>query len=204
MTLGALLALAAAQALLAMSPGPATVLTIRTAAAEGVRAGLLVAAGLTLGVLVWAATALAGLSLVFEAAPWLQAGLRIAGGLFLIWVAVDLWRGARRPMPAAEGPARRAGASLRLGFLTNLANPKALAYFAAIFAGLMPAEPSARDGAAILAIVLVVEMGWSGLVAAVFSRPAPRRAYVRAKRHLERAFAGVMGALGLRLLADRA
>ena len=204
MTLAALLALAAAQALLAMSPGPATVLTIRVAVSQGVRAGLLAALGLTLGVVVWAATALAGLSVVLEAAPWLQSALRIAGGLFLIWVAVGLWRGAPRPMPASDGTARPDGANLRLGLLTNLANPKAVAYFAAIFAGLMPAEPTVRDAAAILSVVFAVELAWSSVVAAAFSRPTPRRLYARAKLHLERAFAGAMAALGLRLLADRA
>lgn len=204
MTPDALLAVAAAQALLALSPGPATVVTIRVSVSQGVRAGLLTALGLTLGVAVWAATALAGLSLVFEAAPWLQSALRIAGGLFLIWVAVGLWRGAPRPMPETHGTARPDGANLWLGLLTNLANPKAVAYFAAIFAGFMPAEPTVRDAVAILSVVFAVELAWSSLVATAFSRPRPRRLYARTKLHLERAFAGAMAALGLRLLTDRA
>ena len=204
MTPDVLLAVAAGQALLALSPGPATVVTIRVAVSQGVRAGLLTALGLTLGVVVWAATALAGLSLVFEAAPWLQSALRIAGGLFLIWVAVGLWRGAPRPMPEVAGTARPDGANLRLGLLTNLANPKAVAYFAAIFAGFMPAEPTVWDAAAMLSAVFAVELAWSSVVATAFSRPKPRRVYARAKLHLERAFAGAMAAIGLRLVTDRA
>jgi threonine/homoserine/homoserine lactone efflux protein len=201
-TLSALLALALAQALLAMSPGPATVLTMQTAASRGVKAGLRVALGLTLGVLAWALAALVGLSLLFEMAPWLQTGLRVAGGLFLVWIGISLWRGARRPMPE-PGAAAPGFAGVRVGITTNLANPKALAYFAAVFTGILPPDPNVADGLAILALIFVVELGWSSTVAAIFSRRGPRAAYARAKLWADRAFGVVIGTLGLRLLLDR-
>jgi len=200
MTLAALASLAMVQLLLAMSPGPAFVLTVRTAAGEGIRPALWLTLGLAVAVVIWAAAALAGLSILFEVMPWLQTGLRVAGALFLVYIAVMLWRHAPDPMPErhAEVP-RGALRSFLLGLWTDLANPKALAFFAAIFSGLIPASPTLVDAAAILAIVFVVEAAWYAVVALVFSRATPRRLYVRIKAHFEHIFAALLGGFGIRI-----
>ncbi|MEM9796992.1 MAG: LysE family transporter [Pseudomonadota bacterium] len=203
MTAAALLTLAGLQALIAMSPGPAGVLCIKTAAAEGVRAGLALALGLALGILLWAVAAVGGLSLVFEVAPFLQTGLRIAGALFLIWIGLALWRQADAPMPDAAAIRERSAANIvRLGVITNLANPKALAYFAAVFVGILPPEPTIADLVLILALIFAIEFVWYAALALVFSRPAPRRAYARAKSWLDRAFGAIVMALGARIAAS--
>lgn len=200
MTATALASLALVQLLLAMSPGPAFVLTVRTAAGEGMRPALWLTLGLALAVVLWAAAALAGLSILFEVMPWLQTGLRIAGALFLIYIAVTLWRQAPDPLPehGADVP-RGAMQSLLLGLWTDLANPKALAFFAAIFSGLVPASPSLADALSILAVVFTVECVWYAIVALVFSRPAPRHLYAKVKMHTERVFAVLLGGFGIRI-----
>ena len=200
MTATALASLALVQLLLAMSPGPAFVLTVRTAAGEGMRPALWLSLGLACGVLVWAAAALAGLSILFEVMPWLQTGLRIAGALFLIFIAIKLWRHAPDPLPEQHGNvAPGALRSFLLGVWTDLANPKALAFFAAVFSGLIPASPSLADALSILAVVFVIEFVWYIAVALVFSRAAPRRIYTRIKANLERVFAVLIGGFGMRI-----
>ncbi|MEM9636391.1 MAG: LysE family transporter [Pseudomonadota bacterium] len=202
MTLSALAGLALLQLLIAMSPGPAAVLTIRTAASEGARPALMLSIGLALGVLLWAVAALAGLSLIFELMPWVQTGLRILGGLFLIWIGISLWRHAAEPMPAPGAqPPRSAGSALRMGILTNIANPKALAYFAAVFTGVLPTGMTIADAALILTVVFVVETGWYACVALVFSRAAPRRFYANIKSGTERLFGAALGLFGARIAA---
>lgn len=200
MTVAALASLALVQLLLAMSPGPAFVLTVRTAAGEGIRPALWLTLGLSVAVVIWAAAALTGLSILFEIMPWLQTGLRIAGALFLTYIAIMLWRHAPAPLQQqhAEVP-RGALRSFLLGLWTDLANPKALAFFAAIFSGLIPANPTLADAVAILAVVFVVETAWYAVVALVFSRPTPRRLYARVKAYLERLFAVMLGGFGIRI-----
>lgn len=200
MTLTALAGLAVLQLLIAMSPGPAAVLTIRAAANEGARAALMLSLGLALGVTLWAMAALAGLSLVFEVMPWLQTGLRIIGGLFLIWIGISLWRHASDPLPdpGARAP-RSAGSAVTLGVWTNLANPKALAYFAAVFTGVLPSGMTWAEAAMILAVVFVVETSWYACVALIFSRAAPRRFYTRIKSRAERFFGTTLGIFGARI-----
>ncbi|MDX8348748.1 LysE family transporter [Cognatiyoonia sp. IB215446] len=200
MTWAAILTLAGLQALIAISPGPAAVVTIKTAASQGVKAGLALSFGLASAILIWASAALAGLSIVFEVAPYLQTSLRVAGGLFLIWIGWSMWRHARTPLPdPVAAPAIGAARLVRLGLLTNLANPKALAYFAAVFVGIMPADPTFAMALTILTVIFVIEFAWYAALSIAFSRPSPRRAYQRGKMHIDRAFGGILALLGARI-----
>ncbi|MEL7114297.1 MAG: LysE family transporter [Pseudomonadota bacterium] len=200
MTLAALLGLFVMQVVLAVSPGPATMVSIRVAATEGLRAGVWLSLGFGVAMVIWASAAMMGLALLFEIAPWLQTGLRVVGGLFLIWLGFKAWRGAQSPMPQAkEVRARSAFAQFRLGVLTDLANPKALAYFAAVFSGILPTSPTLLDALAILCIIFVVEFSWYAVVAGVFSRRGPRAVYARLKAWIERCFGAILAVFGARI-----
>ena len=200
MTLAALLTLAGMQALIAMSPGPAGVLTLKTAASHGLRAGICLSFGLALAIVVWASAALAGLSLIFEVAPFLQTTLRVAGAVFLLYIGWSMWRHAPMPLEEVNGAPQSSGAHLvRLGIYTNLANPKALAYFAAVFTGVMPVNTTWADATLILALIFCIEFAWYVAVSLVFSRPAPRRFYIAAKIWLDRTFGAVLALLGIRI-----
>ena len=200
MTLSALLTLVGMQLLIAMSPGPAGVMTIKTAASEGVRAGLALSFGLASAIVIWAMAALAGLSVVFEIAPLLQGTLRLLGAAFLVWIGIGLFRHASDPMPEVRtADMKGVWPLIRLGLWTNLANPKALAYFAAVFVGIMPQGAGPGWAALVIGLIFFIELAWYATLAAVFSRPAPRRAYSRAKGWLDRVFGGIVAALGVRI-----
>jgi len=84
MTLAAFLAVAVLHLMAAISPGPAVVMAARTGLTEGLRTGAFLAIGIGLGGVIWAAAALFGLNLLFQAAPALLWGLKLVGGLYLL------------------------------------------------------------------------------------------------------------------------
>ena len=132
--------------------------------------------------------------------PWLQTGLRVIGGLFLIWIALSLWRNAAAPLPETRMQVPRSTASiLRLGIWTNLANPKALAYFAAVFTGVLPADLTWVQALIVLAMIFAIETGWYAALSLLFSRTGPRRVYVRIKTGAERVFGVLLGLFGVRI-----
>ena len=203
MSAAAFLGVALVHLMAAISPGPSFVLAVRTAAAEGLRVAAALAVGFGLGAALWAAAALLGLAVLFEAAPVLLSAAKVAGGLFLVWLAWGLWRAAPEPMPVADpgAPPRGTAAAVRLGLVSMLANPKPAVFFGAVFVGLVPAEASALDKGVVLGNILWVEAAWYVVVARVFSLPRARSAYARAKTALDRAFGGALGALGLTIAA---
>ena len=189
----------------AISPGPSFVLVARTAIAVSRSAGMATALGMGLGGLIFAGAALLGLHVVLTAVPWAYLGLKVGGGAYLIFLAIQLWRGAREPigmdgvLADGSGGLRKA---LLLGLATQLSNPKTAIAYASIFTALLPADPPTWVAWVILPTIFLIEAGWYGIVAIVFSSERPRRGYLGAKHVFDRLAAGVLGLLGAKLISD--
>jgi leucyl aminopeptidase len=98
------------QLLAVISPGPSFLITARTAVAHSRLDGFKVALGLGAGTVIWSSAALLGLNAVFHAVPMLFMGMKIAGALFLLYIAYI----ALRATMDDEAKAARAGAILAL------------------------------------------------------------------------------------------
>lgn len=203
MTLAAFLAFAALSLFAAISPGPAVLMSARTGLSEGFRTGALLAVGIGAGAVVWAGAAMFGLNLVFAAAPVLLWALKLVGGAYLLWMAVQMWRDASKPLAEADDcPVPRSGLSaFRLGLLTQLANPKPAVMFSAIFLGTVPPSTPGWVYGALLMVVFLNEAVWNAIVARIFSFDQTRARYISLKTVIDRAFGGLLALLGLKLAA---
>lgn len=201
MTLAAFATIIAIHLMAVMSPGPSFVLAIRTAASEGFRVAVPLAVGFGVGAVVWAGAALGGLALVFDILPQLFQGMKIIGGLFLLWIAYQIWRHAPDPLPdhSAQTTPRSSASAFRLGFLTFATNPKPAVFFGAVFVGVVPPDTPPLWLAAILAAIFVNETLWYIAVARIFSTRRARDAYGRAKIWVDRVFAGLIAAFGAKI-----
>ena len=195
----ALLGLALVHLLAVASPGPSTVLEVQTAAVSR-RGGLIAAFAMMLGAVAWAAAALYGLQALFAHFAWLYLVFRIAGGLFLIWLAVLIWRHARDPLPEIAAPVPGGDGRIFVrALLLQLSNPKIMVFFGSIFLSILPQDLPGWMQAAVLALVAFDEFTWFALLALMFSGNTARAFYRRAKFWLDRIMGGALALLGLRL-----
>lgn len=185
-----------------VSPGPNFLIVAQTAAGQGRVAALAAVAGVVIVNGLWAGASLFGLKAVFAAVPVVFAAVKAAGAAYLVWLGVRLWRDARKPLHATPvaGTAGLWGA-FRAGLATNLANFKAVAFFASAFAAAAPAPGETAMLWMSLLVVIVMATCWYGLVALALalSSPAVAGAYRRAKRWIDRACGGLMILFGARL-----
>jgi threonine/homoserine/homoserine lactone efflux protein len=189
--------------LAAASPGPAILMAARTGVTQGFLTGMWLSVGIGIGALFWAVAALFGMATLFHLAPSLLWAFKIGGGLFLLWIAFQMWRHAAEPLDMKmEGsvPATPLSA-LRLGVLTQLSNPKPAVFFGAVFVNTIPAGTSLPWIALILALVMVNELACTLAVARAFSLAGPQRAYQKFKLHIDRTFGGILALLGLKIAA---
>ena len=190
-------------------PGPNLLLLTHTAASSSRRAALGVAFGIATGTFMWVAVAVFGVQKIFDAAPALQTGLRAVGGLYLLYLAFSLFRsmwGDRKTaldtsevvVTPADDESQRT--YFRKGLLTNLTNPKSLAFWTSV--AVVSLDPNALLATRISAVMMVGMMGlvWHIGLAYLFSTPHAQRAYLRAKPALSLITGVVMGAFGTRLL----
>jgi RhtB (resistance to homoserine/threonine) family protein len=198
----ALAGIGAVQLMAAMSPGPAFLVVSRVSVGESRRAALGAAFGVATAALLWAVAATLGMHVLLAEAAWLYGALKLVGGLYLVWLGIQAWRHAAQPLAAANesAVAMDAWQAWRLGFNTNLANPKVIVFFGSIFVTLFtPETPNWVRGLA-LVVVAINESGWYATVALLFSSRPAQAAYRRAKRWIDRATGAVMMLFGVRLI----
>ena len=186
----------------AMSPGPSFVVVSRIAISRSRLDGLAAALGMGAGGVVFAALALAGLTALLSQFEWLYVLLKVAGGAYLVYIAVNIWKGAGEPLEVSDAVnGRRAPLrSFTTALLTQLSNPKTIIVYASLFAALLPRDVPLDLVVALPLGVFAVEAGWYSIVALAFSARHPRRLYLAAKGWIDRAAGAVMGGLGLRLI----
>lgn len=182
-----------------MSPGANVLLVAQLAASDRARSAVFAALGVTAGAAIWATCAVLGVNAVFLAFPGLRLALQIAGGVYLLYVASRLWRSGG---PAMNGPSASVTrlVAFRLGFLTNITNPKSALFFGSVFATSFPAAPSPILQASAVAMVVFNALSWHTLLAYLFSRERVRAAYSRTRSVANRIASVAVGALGLGLL----
>lgn len=203
MTFAAFIAAWALHLAAAASPGPAVLMSARTGVTEGFRTAAWLALGLGLGACFWALAALFGMSVLFRVAPSVFWIAKIIGALFLIWIAIGMWRHADDPLVMSEtGAAPRSPLSaLWLGIATQLANPKPAVFFGAVFVGTVPPGTTLPWIGALLLAILANEVVCNLAVARLFSFERSRRIYIRLKARIDRVFGVTLGLLGLKIAA---
>ncbi|HAM74038.1 MAG: LysE family transporter [Alcanivorax sp.] len=182
-------------ALGAMTPGASLAVvtrhTLRGSARAGVSAGLAHAAGIG----VYAAATVAGLAVVLRGFPQLEIAIRLAGSLFLLWLALGSWRAAARPAPE---PDAQAGANaVRDGFLIAFLNPKVALFFLALFSQFVSAEMAMAARVQVAATAVVIDAAWYSLVALLLARGPMLAALRRHHDKVERTTAGVLALIAV-------
>lgn len=191
----------------AMSPGPSFVVVARNAIGLSRRDGLATAAGMGIGGVLFSGVALIGLYTLLAAVTWLYIGLKVAGGLYLVFLASKIWRGAAAPLTVDQSRAAtnaNASKSLWIGLSTQLSNPKTAIVYGSIFAALLPQHPPLWCYAVLPPLVFAVEAGWYAVVALSFSSQRPRELYMRGKTWIDRLAAAAIATLGIRLILTAA
>ncbi|MFD2262972.1 LysE family translocator [Lacibacterium aquatile] len=139
--------------LLAITPGPDMLYVMTRSIAQGRSAGLVSVLGFAAGCYIHGLAAALGLSSLFAAAPLAYDILRLAGAVYLLWLA---WSAIRSPsvFAGAEGTLPRAALFVvfRQAFIGNLLNPKVILFFVALFPQFV--DPS--KGSIILQALLLV------------------------------------------------
>ncbi|WP_373886267.1 LysE family transporter [Acinetobacter sp. YH12079] len=161
-----------------ISPGPDFFFVTQSAIRQSRSHALFAALGISLSILVWSICAISGLHFLFQKMAWLQQCLMILGGLYLLYLGSQLlksaWSKDLGTITKSTEQAVQKKSPLTLlfhGFLTNMANPKALVYFSSVFSIGISAKVSIFDQSSLLALVFIESLIWFALVAVLFSAP---------------------------------
>lgn len=136
----------AAALLVALAPGPDNLMVLSLGMSRGRRAGVAFGLGCALGCLNHTLLAALGVSALIAASPAAFIALKVAGGLYLVWIGVQAIRHARPVGAPAAGPAspETPARLFARGLVANAINPKVILFFLAFLPQFVaPGEPLA-------------------------------------------------------------
>ena len=191
-----LLAFIGVAAVVIVTPGQDTALTIRNTLAGGRAAGFRTAVGVVAGQAVWAMAASLGVAALIVASEPAFVALKFAGAAYLVFLGGQALLAAVRGRAHGGEAVAAGGRELRQGLLSNLGNPKMAVFFTSLlpqFGGSFPALLGL--GLLFCAMTLAWLCAYAGVVAR--AGDALRRPPVR--RTLDALTGGVLVALGVRL-----
>jgi threonine/homoserine/homoserine lactone efflux protein len=184
-------------------PGPNFVAVLHKAASSTRSAALAMVAGIVLVNLFWATCAILGVGIVFATFPWVALIVKVLGAAYLLWFGSRLISKANEKQPGAAAEMAQTDdlkSSFVQGFLTNIVNPKSMAFFAAVFASAAPAHVSWPTFAAMLGVVLVVAGSWYSFLALVMSHGGVAARYRKSAVMVDRLCGSLIVFLGIRQL----
>lgn len=150
------------------SPGP-DVVQITRLGSRSKSDGVACALGIMVGNTGWIAASLLGVAALVSTTPVVLTVMKLIGGAYLLWIGISAIRAGldapTTPSAAEEGgetPAARRQwwASLRVGIMTNLSNPKAVLFFGAVFAQFVRPGMTGWVAVGIALLLIITGLAW--------------------------------------------
>lgn len=201
-----LLLFAAAAFVMVLTPGPNMVYLLSRSISQGRTAGVISLFGVVTGFFVHMLGAALGLTALFLALPLAYEILKLAGAIYLLYLAWQAVRpGASSPFERRQLPADRPLRLFAMGFLTNALNPKIAVFYLSIVPQFIDPErgsvllQSLALGSTQIAVSFSVNLMivlFAGSLAGWFER---RPRLLAAQRYV---LGGVLGGFALRLALE--
>jgi threonine/homoserine/homoserine lactone efflux protein len=203
----------AISAVVIVTPGQDTALTIRNTLVGGRRAGTATAIGVAGGQLVWTIAASAGITALLVASEPVFTAVRLAGALYLVYLGGstlwDAWHGTTKaghePRAAGSSATGTAERSFRQGLLSNLGNPKMVIFFSSLLPQFAPAVGPTFAGMLGLGVMFcTMTLVWLAAYAWLIARVGVVLRRTGIRRLLDTIAGVILIALGLRLATEPA
>lgn len=184
---------------LSVTPGPNSLLALTHGALYGHRRTLATISGGTLGFILLIAGSMLGIGTLLQASAHVLTVLKWAGGAYLIWLGIQLWRAPALNLDVVQqGQQMGMAAMFRQGFLAAVSNPKALLFYGAFLPQFIDPKRSLFEQFVVMAgTFAIVEFLFEWLLAALANtiRPWLRRA----GRRFNQVCGGLFGLMGAAL-----
>jgi len=197
----------AISAVVIVTPGQDTALTVRNTLAGGQKSGVMTALGVATGQAVWAlATAIGVVAFLVTSEP-VFAAVKLAGACYIVFLGAQSVYAAVRsthPDTAMTGDAKPRGLSaamaLRQGVVSNLGNPKMAVFFASLLPQFAPQGAPTFAGLILLGLIFcAMTFAWLTGYALLVASAGNYLRRPKVRRTVEGVTGAVLIALGLRI-----
>ena len=188
--------------LAAVSPGPVFVMTVWNSLCYSRRAGIYTAIGISLGLLVHLFYCAAGIGYIISKSILLFSIIKLLGAGYLIYMGIGsiLSKGSRLDMMNVQSGADLTWfQAFRMGFLTNVLNPKATLFFLSLFTFVIGNSTPLYVILTISAIIILTAFSWFTIVSIFLAQQNVQRVFLKYEKSINRTLGGLLIFLGIKV-----
>ena len=189
-----------------ISPGPDFFVIIRQSLTRDFRAGVFCSLGIGAGLIIHGSYCMAGLAFVISESIAVFNILKFIGAAYLIYIGIKSLRSKGFSADGAgRGGSRECSRydAFKLGFFTNLLNPKAALFLASLFSVVISKDAMAAAQIFYVLWMAFLAVVWFVFLSYCFAGGVIRRFYMRFSKWADRALGGILIVLGIELALFR-
>ncbi len=185
-----------------ISPGPDFIMAIKNSLQYSRRMGIMTSIGFGLGIAVHVTYCLAGLAIVISQSILVFNVIKLFGAGYLIYIGIKsiFSKSSAMDIKAVEKDKQiTSWQAIKMGFLTNILNPKVTLFFLGLFSFVVkPETPKTVVG--VVSIIMVLNtILWFSLVSIFFTQTRVRKAFEKFQGIFNKAFGGLLILLGIKI-----
>lgn len=188
--------------LAAVSPGPDFVMTVRNALVYSRRSGIYTSAGISIGLLVHLFYCAAGIGYIISKSFLLFSIIKVLGACYLIYLGIASFRSGVSRLEMSEtgnGPDLTRWQAFKMGFLTNVLNPKATLFFLSMFTFVIGDTTPVSVILLISFIIVATAFIWFTVVSVFFTQTRVQNSFLKYEKIINRVLGGFLILLGIRV-----
>ena len=188
--------------LAAMSPGPDFVMSVRNSLNYSRKAGIFTGIGIGLGIGIHITYCAAGVGFIIAKSLTVFTIIKFIGAAYLIYIGVSSIIAKKSGIEITEEKKSvdlTSFQAIKIGFLTNLLNPKATLFFLGLFTFVVNHETPLYVILIISFIMIVTAMLWFTLVALFFTQKRIQVAFLKFENIINKSFGGLLILLGIKI-----
>lgn len=192
--------------LAAISPGPDFVMSVKNSLNYSRKTGIFTGIGIGLGIGIHITYCAAGIGFIISKSLTVFTIIKFIGAVYLIYMGVSAIftnkssikiNEEKQPTDLTKFQA------IKIGFLTNLLNPKATLFFLGLFTFVISHETPLYVILIISFIMISTAITWFTLVAIFFTQKRIRAAFLKFENIINKSFGGLLILLGIKIALSK-
>lgn len=185
-----------------ISPGPDFIVCARNSLTYSRKTGILTAVGFGLGITVHIFYSLAGLALIISQSILLFNFVKYLGAAYLVYIGLKSIRSKSSKIDLGENTKKSDISTfnaIKIGFLTNVLNPKATIFFLSLFTMFVSPNTPWPVLGAMSSIMILNQILWFSFVAIFLTHKKIRTLFERFQGVFNKTFGGLLILLGIKV-----
>ncbi len=185
-----------------ISPGPDFIMCVRNSLTYSRKTGIWTAVGFGAGIAVHIFYSIAGLALLISQSPLLFDLIKYLGAGYLIYIGIKSFMAKSSKIKLGEHKKKKDISPLsavKIGFLTNVLNPKATLFFLSLFTIVISPDTPKLIMVVLGLIMIVNTFLWFSFVASVLTQKRMRLIFERFQGAFNKSLGGLLVLVGLKV-----